>query len=1030
MSEKRSFWLTTARALVFALLCASISVSAFAQSTADGSISGTVTDQKGGVVPGVAVRLRNTATGLVLSFTTGESGLFHFPVVPVGSYELTAEKAGFAIVTQKDVRVTVGALMNLSLELPVATQQASVVVTADLPIVETTRTQVSSTVDDKSVADLPVLGRNFINFVLLTPGVTLDRRDGDISFAGLRGTLNSLVVDGSDNNNTFFGQTTGRTGSGRAPYQFSQDAVAEFQVNSNAYSAEMGRAGGAVINVVTKSGTNEFHGTAFEFYRDTSLNAEDTINKSRGAAKSPLHFHQFGGNIGGPVIKDRLFFFFDYDGQRNTLPNFVFLNLPTGFTVSPDPMIGPFQQQALNYLTPRASPWSRTQNQNVYLGKVDWRIGANHLLTGRINSQRFSGNNFENGGAQNSIEHTGADLVTTDTFAVSLTSTLTTSLLNVARFTYLRDNEPGQANSPNAEATVRQGGTVLTIGRNFFSPRFTNIKRGEWSDTLSYVRGRHVFKFGGNFLTDRIANFFPGNFSGSYTFNSLESFGRNLAGMAQRVPADVSYLQAFAGTGTSGPTTSPNILEFGGFAQDEWRLRTNLTVTLGVRYDLQKFDKPPVQNAIALAAGIDTGKLNTDTNNFGPRVGLAWTPLGNNRMVVRAGYGVFYGRTPSIMVGTAHSNNGINVQTLNFSGAAIPQYPNNLCGPPDPSGASPSCAAPTAGSSRAPIIFVFDPNYVQPIVHQWSLGTEYELVKNLSVTVSYLGVRGYHLQRTRDINLNPATVTSTIAVGNSATNLVSFQSYVRPPRPIPAFDRIAQFESTANSIYHGLIILVNKRFSNNFQLLASYTYGKAIDDNPDATAVVPGGSDDAKLVQYPTNTRNDRGSGQNDQRHRFVVSGLWDLNSYAKGLSPVPRAILGGWELSGILTAQSGQPYSGLVSSDLNNDGTSRTDRFPGLGRDTFIQPRTASLDPRVTKNISFNERMKVQLILEAFNVLNRGNIFFVSTTEFSKVTGAACSAAPGSTCLLPSATFGTPTSSFTTPLSPRIVQLAAKFVF
>ncbi len=203
------------------------------------------------------------------------------------------------------------------------------------PVIETNKSQVSSTISETSVQNLPVNGRNFIDFALLTPGVTKDVRSGDISFAGQRGTLNSLVVDGADNNNTFFGQSLGRTGSGRAPYQFSQDAVQEFQVNSNAYSAEYGRAGGAVINVVTKSGTNAFHGSAFEFLRDKKLNANDAINVLRNLPKSPYHFDQFGGTIGGPLRRDKDFFFFNYDGQRNTTPNTVFLNVPANAPTDP-----------------------------------------------------------------------------------------------------------------------------------------------------------------------------------------------------------------------------------------------------------------------------------------------------------------------------------------------------------------------------------------------------------------------------------------------------------------------------------------------------------------------------------------------------------------------------------------------------------------------------------------------------------------------------------------------------------------------
>src|SRR5712692_5415263 len=242
-----------------------------------GSVQGTVSDPSGAVVPGARLTATNTTTGVNFATESNAEGLYRFAVLPVGTYDLTVAKQGFATQTRKAVDVTVGAKIALDWKLAVSGTQQTVNVTEETPLVETTRTALSTTVDSMSVATLPVNGRNFIEFVLLTPGVTRDPRTGDISFGGQRGTLNSLTVDGTDNNNSFFGQTLGRTGSGRAPYQFSQDAVQEFQVNTNGYSAEFGRAGGAVINVVTKSGTNKFHGTAFEFFRDRGMNANDPI---------------------------------------------------------------------------------------------------------------------------------------------------------------------------------------------------------------------------------------------------------------------------------------------------------------------------------------------------------------------------------------------------------------------------------------------------------------------------------------------------------------------------------------------------------------------------------------------------------------------------------------------------------------------------------------------------------------------------------------------------------------------------------
>src|SRR6266852_369894 len=685
-------------ALGLAILMISLSLAPGAWSQGNqATIEGVVVDQSGAAVPDAKLTARNNANGLKFETTSDSNGLFTFPVLPVGTYTIEVEHKGFATVTQKDIKLTVGARLNLTLAMAIAGQAQTVTVTSETPIVETSRSQVSSTVNDAAIQGLPTNGRNFINFVLLTPGVTLDVRGGDISFAGQRGTLNSLIVDGADNNNTFFGQSLGRTGSGRAPYQFSEDAVQEFQVNSNAYSAELGHAGGAVINVVTKSGTNDFHGAAFEFFRDKGLNANDPINKQRGQARSPYHFNQFGGDVGGPVVRDKIFFFFDYDGQRNTLPNTVFLG------VKPPAAPTANQQTALAYLQARAGSWIRTQNQNVYLGKVDWRLNSSELLSVRYNAQRFNGNGFENGGPQNGSEHTGASNVTTDTLTGSLTSTISSRLVNVARIGYTRDNEPGAANSINPEATIFEGSvTDLVVGRNFFSPRFTNIHRAEVGDTLSIIHGRHTIKTGLNIVVDRIANFFPGNFSGAYLFRSLEGFGCNLngGGAACFTGADAtdSFTQAFAGPSTTGPTTNPNLQEYSFFAQDEWRVRNDLTVNAGLRYDLDLIAQPPVLNSTAslINNGIFTNRIHNDLANFGPRLGMAWTPIGN-KLGLRTGYGIFYVRTPAITVGTAFSNNALNVQTLMFSGAGIPRYPNTKCLAPV---ATPSCEALRIGIPR------------------------------------------------------------------------------------------------------------------------------------------------------------------------------------------------------------------------------------------------------------------------------------------------------------------------------------------
>lgn len=992
------------RLVVLCLLL--LTPSLFGQTTS-GQISGAAVDDSGAALPGVTVEVRNPSTGTSRTAITNSAGLYVLPLLPPGVYALSGELEGFRPVRLDRVVVNVGTsiIVNLTMRVGVA---ETMTVTAAAPLVETGRSQVSSVVNEASIENLPVNGRNFIDFVLTTPGVVKDVRLGDISFAGQRGTLNSLVVDGANNDNTFFGQALGRTGSGRAPYQFSQDAVKEFQVNTNAYSAEYGRAGGAVINVITKSGTNDFQGTGFYFLRDESMNANDYINERLNRPKGPYHFDQYGASLGGPMVRDKHFFFLNYDAQRNSIPNLVVLGRPTqGYPTDPDTVAGLAKLQEL------AVSYNRNQDQDVYLLKTDHQIGRNSVSM-RYNRQEFTGVNFENGGTTNALEHTGNSVVNTDTISVIATSPLGQSFFNEARLQYAKDQEPGQANSNMPEALIRQTGvTVLTIGRNFFSPRETTIKRWQIADTATFLWRDHTLKAGFDYNRDDILNFFPGNFSGSYTFSSIADYNKGKA---------ASYLQAFPGPGTSGPVTEPDINEIGLFIHDEWHVTSQLTINAGLRYDRQGIAQPSVQNPDAqlLAAGIDTSVVPEDSNNIAPRLGFAWSTASARPTVIRGGYGIFYGRTPAIMVGTAHSNNGINVFTLTFTGNQVPAYPTILAAPP--SGASPP----------KPTIFAFDKDFENPMVQQGSLGIERAVTNDLSIGLSYQHVRGEDLPRSIDINVGqPGTGTSNVCTPSAANNncrdtsinypTVSYRRY-DSNRPFANFGRIIEFQSSASSRYNGWTVDLTKRFASNWQARLAYTWSKVEDDRPDATAVVPGGSDDAKYAQDPFDLAGDWAPGDNDVRHRVVLSGLWDLDPYASGFSGAMRHLLGGWSLSGIASYQTGQPYSAIVSRDLNNDGNGRSDRAPGFGRNSFRLPSQFSVDPRITKAINVFGDFKVQLIAEAFNVFNRSNVNSVRTAYygFDAASGALIPQQSSSTG------FGTPATS----AGPRIIQVAAKATF
>jgi hypothetical protein len=1011
--------------LALSLLACSIVASAQSQATS-GNIEGRVIDPQDAAIPGATVSAINQQTGLEKSATTNGEGQYNIILLPPGTYTVRANANGFGQAESKDVTVNVGGRTSLDMKLSVGGASGTVVVNSEAAAVETSVSAVSTTVNSRAIENLPVNGRNYLDFATLTPAVIRDQnREGDLSVGGQKGTLNNLQVDGADNNNTFFGQSFGRTGV-RPPYQFSEESVQEFQVNQNGFSAEFGRAGGAVINVVTKSGTNDFHGGAFEYFRDESLNANTPQLKAtqfvRGLPnKRPtLQINQFGGRIGGPIKRNRAFFFFTYDGQRQQLPNF--LDPPNFFT----------QPAAIqNLLGPKLNTYAINRNQDVYMAKGDIAINDRNQLSLRFNRQNFTGTNNEFTGALGTEEHSGDSVAKTTTFSGSLVSTLSDVVSNEFRFQIAKDREPGEANSTAPEAQINTGSGFLLIGRNNFSPRETTIKRWQVVDNISYIRGRHNFKAGLDYNHDNIFNFFPGFFSGQYTFTSYANFAAN-------TPS--AFSQSFAGANTTGPTTHPNSRDLGLFIQDDFRVTPKLTLNLGVRFDKQYLARPPVQNPDAqlLAAGLDTSRGPNDNNNFAPRVGFSYAP--NEKTVIRGGYGIFYGRTTAIMLGTAHSNNGINILGITLSCTVVPNpcptYPNVLT------------AAPGAGA-QIPNLFVFQNDYQQPNVHQGRVGVEREFWKNITISATYLYFRGYHLSRTRDINLFPPVATTAVDPATGQTFTVqrfpgaSFTASA-PIRPFARYNRINLFESSANSKYNGLAIVAQRRFSpthwipffegTGSQFLLSYTLSKAEDDKPDQTSVVPGGGDDSKVVQNSFNLADDFSFADSDQRHRLVWSSVLELGK-VKSENKVLRWLFNDYTFSSISQVMSGLAYSAQIGADINRDGNSRNDRVPGFERNRFHTSAIYQTDSRITRTIRTSETTKIRLILEGFNIWNRANtglapgggyFSFVNINMFSTFTANAATNTLTLTRPAAAAAFGLPRSIIT----PRQLQLAIKFDF
>ncbi|MEP6705135.1 MAG: TonB-dependent receptor, partial [Acidobacteriota bacterium] len=678
-----------------------------------------------------------------------------------------------------------------------------------------------------------------------------------------------------------------------------------------------------------------------EYFRDESLNARNPNLVAAGRSRPAGQINQFGGTFGGPIVKDKAFFFGAYEGQRSKLPNPVVLrSLP----------FAPASVQAL--LGPKVVSYDISRQQDTYLFKTDFNINDRNQVWVRFNQQNFTGTNLESSGPLSAEEHTGNSNVTTSALTANWALTLTHKWINEFRFQYSRDSEPGLANSdaPESVVTANAGGIndgTFNFGRNNFSPRETTIKRYQLIDNQTLLFGSHTIKYGADLLFDRIFNFFPGLFSGSYTFPTY-------AALAAGTPS--GYRQSFAGAGTTGGTTHPDNNEYGFFIQDDWRATRRLTVNLGLRYDYQSIAQPPIQNpnAALLAAGFDTSFRPSDKNNLAPRIGLSYAF--NERTVIRGGYGIYYARTPAIMTGTAHSQNGIQVIAIDINcttapAGTCPVYPAVFA------------ALPTSVAAVTPNLYLFDRNYEQPFTHQARLQFEREVFKNTTFSVQYTMFRGQDLSRTRNANLSAPTPT-TLAVysGTTATATPTGTSFVfqrfASPRPIPAFQRISLFESTAKSQYHGLTFEFNRRFANHWQFNTNYTLSNAKDSKPDQTSVVPG-VDDGKIAENQFDLSGEYGRSDLDVRHRFVFSPVYETGTFKHSDNKIIRALLSDYIFSGIFTAQSGFAYSALVSGDPTADGNRNSDRVPGTLRNEFTTPSIYIVDMRVGRVIRFGERYR-----------------------------------------------------------------------
>jgi outer membrane receptor protein involved in Fe transport len=1009
----------TACALALLLSCLAFgSGSAFGQSTTQGAIGGVVKDPQGAIVQNANVTVKNEETNKEMTGTTDSEGRFRVPQLDPGNYTVTVNATGFAAFTQQKVVVEVGRITPLDVNLSVGGATETVQVTSEAPVINTQQQDFAVNVNQTSINELPINGRRWSNFALLTPGSVPDGNFGLISFRGISGLLNNNTIDGGDNNQAFFSEERGRT---RISYSISQAAIREFQVNTSNFSAEYGRAAGGVTNAVTKSGTNEFHGQAFYYQRNNRWGARNplgtftTFNPATGATSitglKPVDVrHQFGGNIGGRIIKDKLFFFFNYDQQKRNFPGIArftqanYLATANTTLLTSRGLTTSDINSSLAFLANETGPTPRRGDQKLILPKIDWNINSKNTFTATYNRLRWvSPNGIQtqptNTNARSSF---GNDFVNLDSLNLRLTSTVTNTFLNEFRFQYGRDNEfefstPPLPGEPTTSLNGRSPDVFLTNGIEFGAPTFLerpafpDEKRWQFADTITWTRGNHTMKFGAdinhvNDLQDNLRNMF-----GAYSYNNINDFIIDYVNFAIRaLPSTTAcatgsgkfrgkcytsnYNQGF------GPTRfqfSTNDYSF--FFQDDYRVTPRLTLNLGLRYEYEKMPTPFLTNPLL----PQSSQLPNDKNNFGPRVGFAYALTADNKTSFRGGYGIYYGRIENSTILNALTNTGNpggqNQVTISPTNSAAPVFPNILT---------------TAPAGTTAVQF-FRPGYQAPMIHEADVVIEREIARNTVVSASFLVSVGKHLPYFIDTNLNAPTTTRTYTVvGGPFDGQTYTVPYFTGARPDPNFAAKTVITDTVDSKYFGFVVQANRRLTNGLQFQTSYTLSSARDNGQSSTTFT--------TTNLPFNAFDQSGEWARstfDRRHKFVASVVYNPKFFDDGDSKVGRTIFNGWTIAPIFTAYSGAPFTAVQAGSASTaappagfgsntaggvNGSGGSTRFALLPRDAFTMPRIINTDLRLSRRFHLKESMNLEALVEGFNIFNRTQVTNVNSTIYT----------------------------------------------
>jgi outer membrane receptor protein involved in Fe transport len=1073
----------TVKLFFTSLLVFALSAVAFAQSTTTGSIGGVVSNPNKEVVAGASVTVKNMGTNKEDTATTDDTGRFKVANLQPGNYSVTVNASGFSPMSSENVVVEVGRETSLEVALSVGPVTGTVDVSAEAPVINTTQQDFSTNINQTSINELPINGRRWSNFALLTPGAVPDGTFGLISFRGISGLLNNNTIDGGDNNQAFFAEERGRT---RISYSISQAAIREFQVNTSSYSAEYGRSAGGVVNAITKSGTNEFHGGAFYYQRNNKWGARNplafrSVPNPNGPGFVPEGFkpedvrHQFGGTIGGPIVKDTAFFFFSYDQQKRDFPGLSifsqngFLNTANRSAIRGRGLTDAQIDNALSFLNSISGPVPRTGDQKLFLPKVDWTINDANTLTVSYNRLRWDSPAGIQTQATNTraIDNFGNDFVQIDALNVKLASTLTPSLLNEFRMQWGRDNE-FQFSQPPApgEPTNAPGGrspqTFIQNGFSFGMPEFLerasfpDERRWQFADTITFTSGNHTFKWGGdiNFVKDIINNlrFLGGefNYTGANGLNdfivdytnwtsngAIRALTPNLSnsttaddnlglcvGSTRRAGKCYAgnFNQGFGVLGLNMKTTDLNY-----FLQDDWRVTPRFTLNLGLRYEYQ-LNPDPINVNPALP---QTNNKVDDRNNFGPRIGFAFDVTGDGKNSLRGGWGLYYGRVINSTVYNTLVNTGVGIDvgqrqftTANnnlptaCSGisadncAFLPIYPNLLSGSTPPPGA----------------VQYFQDDFQLPQIHQWDFIYEREIARNTVVSASYLGSFGNSLPNFVDTNLPaPSRFVNLSVVGGPFGGSTFRMPLFTGPRPNTAFPQITEIRSNVFSKYHALVLQANRRLTQGLQFQTNYTLSRASDNGQSSVTFTSN-----NLPFNAFDQQNENGLSNFDRRQKFVASVVYNPNPFTDGPA---KHIFNGWTIAPILNSFSGARFTGNISGSIDPrnfgfasnqtpgggvNGSGGATRFALVPRNFFKQPNIWYVDARLSRRFTLRESMKLEFLVEGFNVFNRTQVTGVNGTLYNL---------SGSTLTF-NTPFGATTGADSTLFRERQVQLAARFEF